>query len=440
MTVVGMGLSGVAAARLLRREGARVAITDDKPKKDLRETMQELENLEIDYHLGGIDSELLLRSDLAVISPGVPSNLPSIEPAKKAGVEIISEIELAQSFCDAPIIAVTGTNGKTTTTSLIHQMAECAGLRAAAAGNIEIAFSQVVCEDHFDVVALEVSSFQLENIKDFRPMVGVALNISPDHLDRYQSMEDYVAAKKLLFKNHSDTDFAVFNRDDEAVAAMSRDVESEPLWFSATEEVDQGAFLRGDTLVARFKDREAEVMKTDDIPLIGRHNVENALAAVAATLPIELPFECYGPAVADFPKAEHRLEKVRELNGVLFINDSKATNIGALERSLESFDMPIILIAGGRGKKSGYRGLRALVEAKVKAMITIGEDSAALEDALGDLVPARRARTLPEAVKDAAATARPGDCVLLAPGCASFDMFTSYAHRGRVFKEAVETL
>jgi UDP-N-acetylmuramoylalanine--D-glutamate ligase len=440
VTVVGIGLSGVAAARLLCREGARVAMTDDQTERELQATLSELNGLAIDYCAGGIDPEVLLRSDLVIISPGVPSNVAPIELARKAGVEIISEIELAYAFCEARIIAITGTNGKTTTTAMIHHMADHAGLKASMAGNIEIPFSRVVCENSFDVISLEVSSFQLENTTDFCPMVGVVLNVSPDHLDRYHDMEEYIAAKAGIFKNHSGTEFAVLNRDDSAVAAMARDVKSQVLWFSTREEVKQGAFVRDSNLIARFKDVEAEVMKIDDIPLIGRHNVENTLAAVAATLPIELPIECYAPAVASFPAAEHRLEKVRELDGVLFVNDSKATNIGALERSLESFNMPVILIAGGRGKKSDYRMLRPIVEEKVKAIITIGEDAPELEEAFADLVPTRRAETLPEAVNDAAAMAQPGDCVLLAPACASFDMFSSYGHRGNVFKEAVKSL
>jgi UDP-N-acetylmuramoylalanine--D-glutamate ligase len=440
VTVVGMGLSGVAAARLLRSEGARVAMTDDKTERDLEATLQELDGLEVDYHLGGIDSELLLCSDFVVISPGVPSDLSPIEPGRKAGVEIISEIELAYSFCEAPIIAITGTNGKTTTTGLVHHMADRAGLKTAMAGNIEIPFSGIVREDDFDLVALEVSSFQLENIRDFCPMVGVVLNISPDHLDRYHSIEDYAAAKVDIFRNQSETDFAVLNHDDPAVAVMAKKVKSEVLWFSSTEEVRHGTFLRGSSLVARFKGIETEVMKVEDIPLVGWHNVENTLAAVAATLPIELPIECYREAVAGFPAPEHRMEKVKELDGVLFVNDSKATNVGALERSLESFTMPIILIAGGRGKKGSYQTLRPMVKAKVKAMLTIGEDAVALEEAFGDLVPTHRADSLTEAVKQAVSMAKRGDCVLLSPACASFDMFSSYAHRGKVFKEAVESL
>jgi len=440
VAVVGMGLSGVAAARLLSAQGARVAITDDRTERDLEETMRKLEGLEVDYHLGGIDSELLFLADLIVISPGVPSKLSPIELARKGGVEVISEIELAAAFCDSTVVAVTGTNGKTTTTALIHRMAESAGLRAALAGNNETPFSQLAGEEPYDVVSLEVSSFQLENTSDFNPTVGAVLNVSPDHLDRYKGMDDYIAAKKLLFKNHSRDDFAVLNKDDTAVEAMAQDIESEVLWFSTKEDVQKGAFLRGTTLVARFKDRETEIIKTESIPLMGWHNIENVLAAIAATLPIELPLECYGPAVADFPIPEHRLEKVRELEGVLYVNDSKATNIGALEKSLESFSMPIVLIAGGRGKKSSYRELRPLVEAKVKTLITIGEDASALEEAFADLVSTERVDTMQEAVEVAAVAAEPGDLVLLAPACASFDMFKSYGHRGNVFKEAVNAL
>ncbi len=440
IAVVGMGLSGLAAAELLCKHGARVAITDDKAERELSEAMKTLEGRDIGYYLGGIDSELLLRSDLVVISPGVPTRLSPIDLARKAGVEIISEIELAHSFCEEPIIAITGTNGKTTTATLAHHMAEQAGLKAALAGNIEIPFSRVIGENAFDLVVLEVSSFQLENIKDFRPMVGAVLNVSPDHLDRYRGMEEYCATKARLFENQLEGDYAVLNRDDRATAAMQNAADSSVLWFSAIGEVEQGAFVRGGTLLARFEGAETEIMGVEDIPLLGWHNVENVLAAVAATLPMELPADCYRPAVARFRGAEHRLEKVREIGGVLYVNDSKATNIGALERALASFDRPIILIAGGRGKKGGYRELRPLVEMKVKAMITIGEDGPLLEDALGDIVPARSADTLPEAVRDAASIARPGDCVLLAPACASFDMFTSYAHRGKTFKEAVENL
>ncbi len=440
VAVVGMGLSGVAAAGLLCARGARVAITDDRTERELEQALAKLEGKQVNYHLGGIDSELLLKSDLVVISPGVPSRLSPIDLARRAGVEIISEIELAYSVCHEPIIAITGTNGKTTTTSLAHRMAQQAGLQAAAAGNIEIPFSSVVDEGPYDIIILEVSSFQLENIKNFRPMVGVVLNLSPDHLDRYRGAQDYYATKALLFKNQSDCDYAVLNRDDEAVVAMERAAPSILLWFSSMREVEQGAFLRGGTVMTRFEGVETEVMSISDIPLIGWHNVENVLAAMAATLPIELSSECYRPAVAGFSAAEHRLETVREIGGVLYVNDSKATNVGALERSLASFNRPIVLIAGGRGKRNSYKDLRPLFEAKVKAMITVGEDAASIEDALGDIVPTQSAATLPDAVRDAATIARPGDCVLFAPACASFDMFTGYAHRGRVFKEAVNEL
>jgi UDP-N-acetylmuramoylalanine--D-glutamate ligase len=440
VTVVGIGLSGVAAAALLHKRGAKIVLTDDKSEEELKETMEQLGEMSVDRRVGGIRSDSLLDSDLIVISPGVPSDLPQIEQARRAGVEIISEIELAYSFCTAPVVAVTGTNGKTTTTMLVHHIVTHAGLRAGLAGNIETAFSEVVDEGPFDVIVLEVSSFQLENIQVFRPHVGVLLNISPDHLDRYRHMEDYITAKLLLFKNQSATDFSVLNRDDDTVASVAHGLPSNVLGFSRNIEVEQGVFLRGDRLITRFRGSEQEVMQLKDIPLLGRHNVENVLAAIAATLPLRLPFHCYQKAVACFPGAEHRLEKVREMDGVLFVNDSKATNIGALEKSLESFDRPIILIAGGRGKKSSYRVLRALFEEKVKALIVMGEDAPLLEAALGDIVPTSNEDTLPEAVRRAAALAQPGDCVLLAPACASFDMFRDYKHRGQVFKEAVRSL
>ncbi len=440
VTVVGMGLGGVAAAKLLLARGASVSFTDDKPAHLLKEALKELEGVGAGYRLGGIDGALLLESDLVVISPGVPSDLPQIERARRSGVEILGEVELAYWLCNAPVIAITGTNGKTTTTMLTHHIIACAGLKAGLAGNVEIPFSAVVRQGPFDVMVLEVSSFQLENIRDFRPLVGVLLNLSPDHLDRYRSMEDYVTAKLQLFRNQSPKDYAVINQDDEPVTRIADRIRSTPLAFSLRSEVRQGAFLRGSKLVSRFDGSEREVMNIGAIPLFGRHNVENVLAAIAATMPLKLPADCYERAVASFPGVEHRLEKVRERDGVLFVNDSKATNIGALEKALESFNRPIVLIAGGRGKKSSYLVLRPLVKEKLRAMVVIGEDAALLEEALGDVVPTRKADTLTEAVALAAALAQPGDCVLLAPACASFDMFENYKHRGRVFKEAVANL
>ncbi|RJP74438.1 MAG: UDP-N-acetylmuramoyl-L-alanine--D-glutamate ligase [Candidatus Abyssobacteria bacterium SURF_17] len=440
VAVVGMGLSGVAAARMLRRQGSHVVLTDDKTADELKDEMKALVEMNVEYHLGGIEAKVLLDSDLVILSPGVPSDLPQIERARRAGLEVISEIELAYSMCKAPIIAITGTNGKTTTTMLTHHIATHAGLKAGLAGNVEIPFSEIVSEGPFDVMVLEVSSFQLENIKDFRPHVGALLNISPDHLDRYQRLDDYVAAKFLLFENQSNNEFAVLNEDDAAVVQVAERIPSRVLRFSMKTEVEQGAFLRNEHLVVRFDGNESRVMSVSGIPLFGRHNVENVLAAIAATLPLKVPVECYAPAVASFPGVEHRLERVREMDGVLFVNDSKATNIGATEKALESFDRPIVLIAGGRGKKSPYQPLRPLVKNKVRALVVIGEDAALLEDAFGDLVPTRRADTLPEAVRHAASLARSGDCVLLAPACASFDMFRNYKHRGRVFKEAVNAL
>lgn len=432
-----MGLSGVAAAIFLHKHGARVTLTDDKPKHELSEGMKKLERIDVNYRLGGIDPALLLASELIVLSPGVPSDLPPIERARKAGVEIISEIELASSFCDSPLIAITGTNGKTTTTMLVHHVLVHAGLKAGLAGNIEIPFSRVILDGPFDAIVLEVSSFQLENTRSFRPRVGVLLNITPDHLTRYNGIDDYAMAKFALFKNQSTSDFAVLNRDDCGIARAEGRISSRVLKFSMKEEIEEGAFLRGEKLVARFEGAETEIMEAGHIPLLGRHNVENVLAGIAATLPMKISAECYEQAIKSFRAVEHRLEKVREKDGVLFVNDSKATNIDSLIKALESFERPIILIAGGRGKKSSYTVLRTLVSAKVKAMITIGEDAPLLEEALGDIVPTQRAQTLPDAVKMAAALARSGDCVLLAPACASFDMFRNYEHRGQVFKEAV---
>jgi len=264
-----------------------------------------------------------------------------------------------------------------------------------------------------NAMVLEVSSFQLENIRDFSPFVGVLLNITPDHLNRYPSMEDYITAKKALFKNQSSGDFAVLNRDDAAAAQTAEDIQSKILWFSAKREVEQGAFLRGKRVFVRYEDRENEIMSVRDIPLLGRHNIENVLAAVAAVLPLEIPWGGLGRAIKNFHGVEHRLERVREKDGILFVNDSKATNIDALEKALQSFEMPVVLIAGGRGKKSSYLVLRPLIKERVRAMVTLGEDAPLLEEAFSDLVPVTRAASLPEAVNIAASMAEPGNCVFV---------------------------
>jgi UDP-N-acetylmuramoylalanine--D-glutamate ligase len=440
VVIAGMGMSGVAAARLLVEQGAQVALTDDKKEEELAQEKKALKKVKVKYALGGIDQTLLLDSEMVIISPGVPSDLPQLEKARAAGIPIISEIELAYWFCEVPILAITGTNGKTTTTSLVHHIVRRAGLKAKLGGNIQIPFSQVVRQSSMDAMVLEVSSFQLENIVDFNPFVGVLLNITPDHLNRYHSMDEYTTAKLALFKNQSSGDFAVLNRDDKAVARIAETIRSKVLWFSLQREVEQGAFLRGARVVARYEDREKDLMDMREIPLLGRHNVENVLAATAAVLPMEIPWEVYARAIKSFKGVEHRLEKVREKDGILYVNDSKATNIDSLEKALESFERPIVLIAGGRGKKSSYLVLRELVQKKVKGMVTLGEDAPLLEEAFSDLVQTTRASTLPEAVQIAAAMAKPGDCVLLAPACASYDMFRNYEHRGEVFKEAVNSL
>jgi len=440
VAVVGLGLSGIAAARLLSQQKAVVSVTDDKTEKELEAERRSLRRIVKEYHLGGISERLLLDSDMIIISPGVPSDLPQLQEARAAGIMIISEVELAYWFCDVPILAITGTNGKTTTTSLVHHLVTFAGLKAQLGGNIQIPFSQVVNKKPSDAMVLEVSSFQLENIRDFSPFVGILLNITPDHLNRYHSMDEYAAAKFALFKNQSAGDFAVLNQDDEFVAQSAENICSKILWFSLNREVEQGAFLRGTRVVVRYEDREKEILDVSQIPLLGRHNVENVLAAVAAVLPLEIPWTNYARAVKNFKGVEHRLERVREKDGVLFVNDSKATNIDALVKALESFERPIILIAGGRGKGSSYLVLRPLFEKKVRAMVTLGEDAPLLEEALAGIVPITRAATLPEAVSLAATMAHPGDCVLLAPACASFDMFRNYEHRGRVFKETVNKL
>jgi UDP-N-acetylmuramoylalanine--D-glutamate ligase len=386
-------------------------------------------------------SWLLDQIDLAVISPGVPTKAIPIRYADRRGAEVIGEIELASRFLRGRVVAITGTNGKTTTTSLIGEMLRDAGLYVQVGGNIGNALISMVDssrDDGWNVV--EVSSFQLETIVDFHPAVAAVLNVTPNHMDRYETLMDYAAAKHNIFRNQQPGDVAILNADDEIVWSWRSGLRAHVAPFSVRQELADGLFLRGRELVSRTKDGERVLMTRDEMQLRGTHNVENVLAAMAAGLACGAPPESLRETVRRFRPVEHRLEEVAEINGVRFINDSKATSVDAAMKALEAFDDQqgkVILILGGRGKQAPYGPLAELIKARVRKMILIGEDANTIEAELGDVAPFEHASDMHDAVARSFAAAEPADVVLLAPACASFDMFDSFEHRGREFKKEV---
>jgi UDP-N-acetylmuramoylalanine--D-glutamate ligase len=444
--VVGAARSGLASAEFLLARGAHVVLTDLKneealplPLAPLRKLAQKSGELVLD--LGGHSPENFRSCDFVVISPGVPLALPAFEESRKAGIPILAEVELASRHLKGKILGITGSNGKTTTTALVAELLRGAGLRGYAAGNIGnplIGFAAASTPD--DIFVVELSSFQLESIHKFRPFVGAILNLTPDHLDRYRDFIGYVGAKQRIFMNQTAAEFAVLNEDDPRTAAMAGQVPSTPVFFSRLREVAHGTFLRGGRLVYRDGRAETDLFGLEEIRLKGSHNLENVLAASAIALLAGAAPSSLVEVIRAFTGVEHRLEWVAEVDGVAYFNDSKATNVDATLKSLEAFPGNILLIAGGRDKGGDFTALRTPAARRVKHLIVIGEAAAKIRDALSDVVETSGAASLGEAVLFASRKASAGDIVLLAPACASFDMFENFEHRGRVFKEAVRRL
>ncbi len=438
--VVGMARTGIATAKLLREKGSLVTTTEAKPEEEMGEAVQELKGMDLSTEWGGHQTETFLKQDLIVVSPGVDLNIDPIQKAIRHGVRVISEIELAYHFIRVPILAITGTNGKTTTTLLLGEMLKEDGRRVGVGGNVGeplILFADG--RSRWEVLVAEISSFQLEAIEDFRPRISVLLNITEDHLDRYSSYSDYIQAKARIFANQNSGDLAVLNRDDPIVMQFGEKVKAKKVMFSTREKLEEGAFSNGQTISLRLggKREEYSLAKT---PLKGIHNVENMMAALTAAR----IFGCSRRAVQNvldrFKGLEHRLEFVREIGGVRFYNDSKGTNVGSVVKSLQSFSEPVILIAGGKDKNGDLTPLKELVEKQVKHLILVGEAKERMNHELGGLTDTVMATSMEEAVSLARQRAKGGEVVLLSPACSSFDMFKDYKERGRVFKEAVRRL
>jgi UDP-N-acetylmuramoylalanine--D-glutamate ligase len=435
--VVGLARTGVVTALFAAGYGAIVTATDEKSESELAETAARLRAAGVKLDLGGHTTAAFLEQDLIVISPGVPVTLAPLELARTRGIPVWSEIELAWRFLRGKLVAITGSNGKTTTTSLVAHILKTSGIPTLVGGNIGVPLlSLVESSTDSSVTVAEISSFQLEAIEAFRPEIGVLLNLTPDHLDRHASFEEYAAAKMRMFENQLERDAAVLNADDPEV---TRRMPSRPhvFWFSRQKRVAAGAFLRDDQIIFRHDGSEVPVARRDEIPLRGEHNVENVLAACAAAYLAGATPAAIASGVKTFQGVEHRLEFVAETGGVKFYNDSKATNVDAALKAVEAFPGPLVVILGGKDKGSPYTPLREPLRERARLAILIGAAADRIAADLGDAVPAVNAGTLDRAVQLAIERARPSDTVLLAPACSSFDQFENYEHRGRTFKELV---
>ena len=439
--IIGAARSGIAAAKFLSERGAIVALNDQKPLDKWSEAALALKESDVGLIPGEPPSWLLDQLDLLVVSPGVPSNIIPIRYAERAGAEVIGEVELAFRYLKGRIVAITGSNGKTTTTSLIGELLHDAGLQVQVGGNIGQALVSMVessTEDGWTVV--ELSSFQLETIKNFHPTIAVVLNVTPNHMDRYETFKDYAAAKHRIFMNQTAEDVAVLNADDPTVSEWRSGLRAQVAEFSVRHELRQGVFLRDDELIARYGDSVQSVVRPAEMKLRGLHNVENVAAAVAAGIAAGANLESMRETIKRFNPVEHRLEFVAEIDGVKFYNDSKATSVDATLKALEAFAKEqgkVVLILGGRGKKAPYAPLIDLIRTKVRQLVLIGEDSETIASELGDYASVERASNMRDAVAKSFAAAKPGDVILLAPACASFDMFDSFEHRGKVFKQEI---
>ncbi len=443
VVVVGLARSGAAACRLAVKHGAHVTAIDQKAADQLGETIAAMEALGVKVLCGGLPKDALTSADLVVVSPGVPLNLPALLAAKEAQVPIISELELGARFCKATIAAVTGTNGKTTTVHLLYEILKEAGRPCALAGNVGLAFCDVAESLPEDGIAvLEVSSFQLEAIESFRPQVAAILNITPDHLDRYENMQAYVEAKAAIMRYQKPKDVLVLNGEDKYTPLLSNQAPGRVLTFSSKRPPEiEGCWAQDGRIYYRYFGLGQNVMMlADELIIPGQHNLENALAATAMALALAVEPKIIVQALKHFRSVPHRLEMVGKIGGVAYINDSKATNVDAVSKALESFRKPIILILGGRDKQGDFAMLNPLINRYCRAVVLMGEAAGTIEAQLRVSCPVKKVKSMQEAVLEASQVAQPQDVVLLSPGCASFDQFKNYEHRGEEFARLVNAM
>lgn len=437
---IGLARTGVATALFCAKHNAIVTATDTRPESELGDAPAKLQEAGVKLELGGHSEQTYLAQDLIIPSPGVPADDPLLVKARSRGITVWSEIELAYRFLEGELIGITGSNGKTTTTTLVHHILQTAGQKAILAGNVGTPL--IACADQMNaqtVSVVELSSFQLQLTDKFRPNIAVFLNLTPDHLDRHRTMEAYTAAKARIFAKQTELDAAVLNAEDAPTVALAPK-KPQVFWFSRQKIVNQGACVKGDDVVIVHRGKEEFVMKVTEIPLPGAHNVENVLAAATAARLADVDVATIGKAVKSFAGVEHRLEFVSEIRGVRYYNDSKATNVDATLKALDAFPGRILIILGGKDKGSDYTVLQKPLREKAILALLVGAAADKIDAQIAGSVAIERAGTLENAVGIASEAAKFGDIVLLAPACASFDQFQSYEHRGRVFKDLVRGL
>ncbi|HZK33908.1 MAG TPA: UDP-N-acetylmuramoyl-L-alanine--D-glutamate ligase [Bacillota bacterium] len=442
--IVGLARSGISAAKLLYRLGATIIISDIKEEDDLAGETKELrESIECDFLLGSQPDEAVAGADLIVISPGIPTDNDFVKKARQAGKKVISEIELAYTLCKAPIVAITGTNGKTTTTSLAGAIFQASDIKTHVVGNIGVPFTDKVLDTlATDIAVVEVSSFQLETIYDFKPKISVILNITEDHLNRHKTMENYTDIKLRIYSNQSQEDYIVLNADDIILSGLGLENKDQVYWFSRKKVLEKGAWVEDNDIYMDIGAGEKRVCAVDEVAMPGSHNLENALAAVLIGGLMGAKTTLIGPVLKSFPGVEHRIERVDTIRGISFYNDSKATNPSASIKAIQAMAGPTLLIAGGLDKQNEFEELIQAFGDKVKALIVLGEtaDKLAAVAYENDFTNIHKTNSIEEAVNIAFKLSSPGYSVLLSPACASWDMFKDYEERGRAFKEAVKAL
>ncbi|SDQ29944.1 UDP-N-acetylmuramoyl-L-alanine--D-glutamate ligase [Flagellimonas zhangzhouensis] len=441
LVILGGGESGVGTAILGKQKGFEVFVSD---KGEIKEKYQKvLEHFEIEWESGEHTEAKILNADVVMKSPGIPDKVALVKALVEKGIPVISEIEFASKFTDVTIIGITGSNGKTTTTMLTHHLLKDGGLNVGMAGNIGDSYAKMVAEQDFDHYVLEISSFQLDGIVDFKPHIAILTNITPDHLDRYEyKFENYIASKFRIAMNQDENDYLIYDADDEVIVEWLKEhpVQSKLIPFSVQKKLEEGAWMEDNTIKIKLENKTLE-MSRDILALEGQHNVKNTMAASMAAHLVRVRKETIRQSIQSFQGAAHRLEKVLKINHVEYINDSKATNVNATFYALDGIKKPIVWIVGGVDKGNDYSELMPLVREKVKAIICLGVDNSKLIEAFGNVVePMVETYSMEEAVKVAYKVAERGDTVLLSPACASFDLFNNYEDRGDQFKTAVKNL
>ncbi len=436
--IVGLGKTGIAAARLLSKLGCKITVSESRNISEIGSALQEIKDIGICLEPGGHQEKTFLGIDWILLSPGVPMNIPPLVKARLRGIPILSDIEFAYQITNLPIAAVTGTNGKTTTTMLLGEILKKGGKFPFVGGNIGVPILEAfITQQNYDLLVLEVSSFQLEAVTKFSPYIGIILNLTPDHMDRYLDIEEYKQAKTRILSKQTEKDYIILNAQDIWVKSLASICKAQVYFIDNKRLTSKGAGLREDHIIIRDKNTDIDLGACKDMGLKGIHNIENMMAASLAAYLLGATESATSETLKIFRGLPHRLEKVMDIRGVHFINDSKGTNVGAVIKAIESVDTPIILIAGGQDKGCDFKPLIPLIRKKLRAVFLIGEAKSKIGNCLKDYIEVRESGTLKDAVTDAYKMARAGDTVLLSPGCASFDMFRDYQDRGEQFKKII---